>query len=86
MGTYVIRRLIQAIPLLVFISITVFLLLQAAPGGPLGAYVHRGNFSDEDLRRLEEQMGLHDPVYIQYIRWAGNVITLDFGDNPGDVG
>src|SRR5690606_3617089 len=80
-GTYVIRRLIQAVPLLLFISITVFMLLQAAPGGPMGAYVRRGNFSDEDLQRLEQQLGLNDPVYIQYVRWAGKVVRLDFGES-----
>jgi peptide/nickel transport system permease protein len=81
MGHYVIRRLIQAVPLLVLISAIVFLLLQSAPGGPMGAYVRRGNFSDEDLRRLEEKLGLNAPIYVQYAKWLQRVVRLDFGQS-----
>jgi peptide/nickel transport system permease protein len=81
MGNYVARRLIQAVPLLLVISAIVFSLLQAAPGGPMGAYVRRGNFSDEDLRQLEETLGLNDPIYIQYLKWLQRVARLDFGQS-----
>jgi peptide/nickel transport system permease protein len=84
MGAYVIRRLIQAVPLLLFISAAVFLLLQAAPGGPMGAYVRRGNFSDEDLRRLEERLGLNAPVHVQYGKWIQKVVVLDFGQSTSE--
>lgn len=59
----------------------VFGLLQAAPGGPMGAYVRRGNFSAEDLRRIEDRLGLNAPVYVQYGKWLGRVVKLDFGDS-----
>ncbi|HAX25803.1 MAG TPA: ABC transporter permease [Thermomicrobiales bacterium] len=81
MGQYVIRRLILAVPLLLIISMMVFGLLQAAPGGPMGAYVRRGNFSAEDLRRIEDRLGLNAPVYVQYGKWLGRVVKLDFGDS-----
>lgn len=84
MGGYVIRRLAQAVPLLLFISAAVFLLLQAAPGGPMGAYVRRGNFSDEDLQRLEERLGLNAPVHIQYAKWVQRVVQLDFGQSTSE--
>ena len=81
MGQYVIRRLILALPLLLIISMMVFGLLKAAPGGPMGAYVRRGNFSAEDLRRIEDRLGLNAPVYVQYGKWLGRVVKLDFGDS-----
>ncbi|HMM41984.1 MAG TPA: ABC transporter permease [Thermomicrobiales bacterium] len=81
MGQYVVRRLILAVPLLLVISMIVFGLLQAAPGGPMGAYVRRGNFSEEDLRRLEERLGLNAPAYVQYGKWLGRVVKLDFGQS-----
>ena len=84
MGRYVTRRLIQAVPLLIFISAAVFALLQAAPGGPMGAYVRRGNFSDEDLQRLEEQLGLNAPIHIQYAKWVQKVVQLDFGQSTSE--
>lgn len=81
MGTYILRRLIQAVPLLLVISIIVFGLLQTAPGGPMGAYVRRGNFSEEDLRRIEENLGLNAPIYVQYGKWLQKVVQLDFGQS-----
>jgi peptide/nickel transport system permease protein len=80
MGTYVLRRTIGAVPLLLFVSVAVFGLLQMAPGGPTGAYLRRGaGMSGEDLARLEESLGLNDPVYVQYWRWLSNVLTGDLG-------
>jgi peptide/nickel transport system permease protein len=47
----------------------------------MGAYVRRGNFSAEDLRRIEDRLGLNAPVYVQYGKWLGRVVKLDFGDS-----
>jgi peptide/nickel transport system permease protein len=79
MGRYITRRLIQAVPLLLVISAMVFGLLQAAPGGPMGAYMQRSTLDQESLVALEKKLGLHDPVYIQYWKWLRKVVTLDFG-------
>ena len=79
MGAFALRRLIGAVPLLLFVSVAVFLLLQAAPGGPTGAYLRRGNLSAEDLLRLERSLGLHDPIHVQYLKWLGRVVQGDFG-------
>lgn len=79
MGRYVTRRLIQAVPLLLIISMMVFGLLQAAPGGPMGAYLQRSTLTEEDLAALEKKLGLHDPVYVQYWKWLRKVVQLDFG-------
>ena len=45
MGAFALRRIIGAIPLLLFVSVAVFALLQAAPGGPTAAYMRRGEAS-----------------------------------------
>jgi len=79
MAAYAFRRLIGAIPLLLFISVAVFFLLQAAPGGPTGAYMRRGNIKAEDLARLQQELGLNDPVPVQYGKWLGRVLHGDLG-------
>ena len=66
MAVFLVRRIIGAIPLLLFVSVTVFALLHAAPGGPTGAYMRRGNMNAADLAALEEKLGLNDPLPIQY--------------------
>jgi peptide/nickel transport system permease protein len=79
MAVFALRRLVGAIPLLLFISVTVFALLQAAPGGPTGAYLRRGNIRGEDLARLQQELGLNDPVPVQYGKWLGRVLHGDLG-------
>ena len=79
MTRYIIRRLLQAIPLLLLISIAVFALMQAIPGGPLAAYENNPNISPEDLARLQEELGLNVPKWQQYLNWIGAVLQGDWG-------
>jgi len=76
---YVIRRFLLAIPLLVEISVTVFALISLAPGGPMSAFEENPNLTPEDLARLEEQLGLNQPVHERYLRWAGLIAQGDWG-------
>lgn len=79
MTRYIIRRIIQAVPLLFLISIAIFGLLHVIPGGPLAAYESNPNFSAEDQLRLEQELGLNDPVHIRYLKWLGNILRGDWG-------
>ena len=74
MAMFLVRRLAGAIPLLLFVSVSVFALLQAAPGGPSGAYMRRGTMNAEDIARIEQQLGLNDPLPVQYGKWLGRVL------------
>jgi len=62
------RRLAQAIPLVLIVSLVVFLLLHAAPGGPLAIYLENPSVRPEDIERLKRAMGLDRPVGEQYVR------------------
>lgn len=79
MTRYIIRRIVQAVPLLLLISFTVFMLMQLIPGGPLAAYENNPDISAEDLMRLRHELGLDVPKHIQYINWLGNVVRGDWG-------
>jgi len=79
MTRYIIQRLLQAVPLLLAISIAVFLLMQAIPGGPMAAYENNPNISAEDLVRLREELGLNVPVPQQYLNWLTAVMRGDWG-------
>jgi len=79
MAVFLVRRIIGAVPLLLFVSVTVFALLHAAPGGPTGAYMRRGSMNAADLAALEEKLGLNDPLPIQYGKWLGRVLQGDLG-------
>jgi len=79
MRTFLARRLLAAVPTLLAVSVVVFLLLHAAPGGPMAVYLNSPNADPEDLRRLEERLGLHDPYAVQYAKWLGAMLTGHWG-------
>jgi peptide/nickel transport system permease protein len=79
MGRYVIRRLVQAIPLLFLVSVSVFGLLRLVPGGPMGVYGKNPNLTQEALENLEAKLGLDQPLHVQYLTWLGKAIQGDFG-------
>ncbi len=81
MSRYLIRRLLQMIPLLLGISILSFLIIKAAPGDPLVVYIdpNKPPPSAEDMNRLRAQLGLDQPVPVQYVRWLGNALQGDLG-------
>jgi peptide/nickel transport system permease protein len=76
---FAIRRLLQAVPLLLLVSILVFGMLRLVPGGPMGAYGRSPTMSAQDIARLEERLGLTQPVHVQYLTWLGNVARGDLG-------
>jgi len=79
MLTYAVRRTLQAIPLLLLISIILFSILHAMPGGGLAAYAGNPHLTQADIDRLRHNLGLDQPIYIQYFKWLGKVLTGDLG-------
>jgi peptide/nickel transport system permease protein len=69
MGRYVVRRLLQAIPMLFLISIVLFALVNLAPGGPLAGHSRSRHVRPEKAEMLKRQFGLDKPVPVQYVVW-----------------
>nr|BBH90828.1 ABC transporter permease [Thermosporothrix sp. COM3] len=78
MGRYIIRRLLQAIPLLLLLSIFMFALIHLLPGGPEAILVNP-NMDAEGRKALRASLGLDDPLPIQYLKWLANAVRGDFG-------
>jgi peptide/nickel transport system permease protein len=78
------RRLAQTIPLLVVVSLLVFALIHAAPGGPLSLYLDNPNVRPEDIERLRRQMGLDRPLAQQYLAWLWSFVRGDWGFSYAD--
>jgi peptide/nickel transport system permease protein len=74
-----VRRVAQAIPLLLLISILVFALIHAAPGGPLAIYLENPNVRPADIERLRRSLGLDQPLPVQYLAWLKGFVTGDWG-------
>ncbi|MEM7446589.1 MAG: ABC transporter permease, partial [Pseudomonadota bacterium] len=75
---YIVRRLLQAIPVLFGISIIVFLVISLIPGDPATAIL--GAFATpENVERVNQALGLDRPLPVQYLSWLGGVLQGDFG-------
>jgi peptide/nickel transport system permease protein len=64
---FVVRRVAQTIPLLLVVSVLVFALIHAAPGGPIEMYLENPNVRPEDIARLKRDLGLDRPLPVQYV-------------------
>ena len=69
MGRYIARRLLQAIPMLLLLSIVLFALVNIAPGGPLAGHSQSRHVKPERAEKLKRQFGLDKPLPVQYVIW-----------------
>ena len=94
MSQYIIRRLLQVIPMLFLISIVLFALVNIAPGGPMTAYSRSNRIAPEKKEAIKRSFGLDKPLPVQYIIWLvgndwmpvdtdGNGITDSYGTRRG---
>jgi ABC-type dipeptide/oligopeptide/nickel transport system permease component len=78
LSTFLIRRLLLAIPTLIGVLVVVCLLLYVAPGDPVQEMV--GERADaETIARLRRELRLDDPIYVQFAHYAGGVVRGDLG-------
>ena len=68
MNTYIVRRLVSAVPLVLGIATIVFFAVNLAPGDPSLMYVGR-NFTEDTREQIRVNMGLDQPLHIRYVKW-----------------
>lgn len=72
-------RLISAIPVIFGVVIIVFVMLRILPGDPVDIMATNMAMSAEDMERLREQLGLNDPLWVQFVNYVGDLLRGDFG-------
>jgi peptide/nickel transport system permease protein len=80
MSRYILQRLLALIPVLFGVSLIVFSILKFVPGDP-ALQVGGLDASPEDLAAIRHQMGLDQPVHVQYLYFIGNALQGDFGQS-----
>ncbi len=79
---YLVFRMLATIPVLILVTAAVFSMLHLAPGDPTRMLVppnEMANISVERLEEIKQDLGLNDPIIVQYGRWLGNVLRGDLG-------
>jgi peptide/nickel transport system permease protein len=83
--TYIIRRLVMALVVLIFVTLIVFFVMRLLPGDPLIIYVGQNSqlqaMPEEQIEVLRHQYGLDKPLIEQYFRWIGGITHGDFGES-----
>ena len=75
---YIFKRILMTIPVMVIVALFVFLMLRLSPGDP--AAVIAGDYATaEDVQRIREQLGLSEPIVVQFTRWLGQLAQGDLG-------
>jgi len=77
---YILRRLVMLVPVLLVVGVVVFGLVHLTPGDP-AAVILGDRATPEDIARLRDQLGLNDPLLVQFVHWFGNVLRLNFGES-----
>jgi peptide/nickel transport system permease protein len=83
MGTLILRRLAAMIPVLVLVTFGVFTLIHLTPGDPIDAMMAE-SFDAAAKERLRVDLGLDQPIHVQYLTWIGRVVRGDFGRSIRD--
>lgn len=77
---YALRRIILAFPVLFGVTILTFLMLHLVPGDPVAAmFIGQGGAKEEQMEKVREQLGLNDPLPVQYVTYMGNLLQGDLG-------
>src|SRR5215831_15849079 len=78
MGRYILRRLLQAIPVIFFSTFLVFMVLHLIPGDA-AAVLAGPNATPQALEAIRKDMGLDQPLLVQYAVWMGHIVQGDLG-------
>lgn len=80
MTKYILKRILVNIPILIGITMLVFLFITVAPGDPLAAYINpESGMSQEAIDQLRARFGLDQPLHIRYVNWLRQVVDGNLG-------
>ena len=75
---YILKRILATVPVIGFVALFVFLMLRLSPGDP--AAVIAGDYATtEDIIRIRENLGLNEPIIVQFTKWIGQLVQGDLG-------
>jgi ABC-type dipeptide/oligopeptide/nickel transport system permease component len=78
MGSFILKRVLLVVPVMIGVSIAAFLMSHLVPGDPVSVMLGE-TATAEDVERLREELGFNDPIVVQYLRYIGGVFKGDLG-------
>lgn len=72
---YALRRIVAMVPVLFLVSILVFMMIHLTPGDPVRVMMGKSGASAEEMQNAREQLGLNDPLPVQYVHFITDLAT-----------
>ncbi|NHA66891.1 ABC transporter permease [Phycicoccus flavus] len=85
MGTYIVRRILQMIPVLIGSTFLIFIMVFALPGDPLAGKCGERPCPPAYAAAFKEKYNLNDPWYVQYVKYGANLAQGDFGETYNGI-
>jgi peptide/nickel transport system permease protein len=79
MHTFVIRRLLISLPVILLITMIMYLIINLAPGDPIDMLVGQQALTPTEIERIKISLGLHEPIHQRYLNWLGQVAQGNLG-------
>lgn len=80
MIAYIVKRLLSTVPVLIVVSVTIFLIIHITPGDP-AATILGMEATPEQIEKLNEELGFNRPIHEQYVDWIGGLVRGDLGNS-----
>jgi peptide/nickel transport system permease protein len=77
---YLAKRLLSLVPVLFVVTVAIFLIIHITPGGPAASILGM-EATEEEIERLNEELGLNRPIHEQYVTWVAGLLRGDLGDS-----
>lgn len=81
MWKYVLRRVLQMIPIIIGVSIIIFVIINLVPGNFIDSKASTAKMTQAQIEHLKDLYGINDPLYIKYFKWIKGAVVGDFGDS-----
>lgn len=81
MKSLILSRLVRLVATLLAVSFLTFMMVNLLPGDPVNSILPPESQSPENIARVRADLGLDDPLFVQYANWLGGVVTFDFGES-----
>ncbi len=81
MWNYIVRRILQMIPIIIGVSLIIFFIITLIPGNFIDARAQGAHMTLEQVNHLKELYGVNEPIHIKYLKWIKGAVKFDFGDS-----
>jgi len=79
MRTFILKRIIIALPVILLVTMIMYLIINLAPGDPIDMLVGLEGLSPDEVEQTKISLGLHQPIYVRYVKWLGQMVQGNLG-------